>query len=180
MALGATIYKIELHVSDADRHYYGSHSLTVARHPSETNQRMMARLIAYAINADENLLFTRGISQADEPDIWLKDLTGVVKQWIEVGAPTPARILKACGLSEQVIVYCYNEQSGKIWWDSISDKLKRARNLQVVCLPSIALEGLSAQVQRNMTVHVNVQDGELFVSTEHVQLELIPVRWRDL
>ncbi len=141
---------------------------------------MMARLIAFAMNADENLVFTRGISQADEPDIWLKDLTGVVKRWIEVGTPTAPRILKACGLSEQVVVYCYNEQSGKVWWDSISDKLKRARNLQVVCLPSIALEGLSAQVQRNMTVHVNVQDGELFVSTEHAQLELIPVRWRDL
>src|SRR5690554_713016 len=99
MALGATIYKTELHIADNDRGYYGSHNLTVARHPSESDERMMVRLLAYGLFAesDSALEFTRGLSAAEDPDLWRKDLTGVILQWIEVGLPDERRILKACG-----------------------------------------------------------------------------------
>jgi uncharacterized protein YaeQ len=179
MALGATIYKIELNVADTDRHYYGSHLLTIARHPSETSERMMVRLVAFAMHADESLFFTKGISDTDEPDLWLKDLTGSIDLWVEVGQPTDTRILKACGRAEQVVVYCYNGQASKLWWESVRNKLERAKNLRVVCLPLEVIRNLAAQVQRNMTMHVNIQEQEIFIPTDDGQLSLIPEVWRE-
>lgn len=179
MALGATIYKIELHVADNDRHYYGSHALTIARHPSETAERMMVRLIAFSMHADENLAFTRGLSEADEPDIWLKDLTGEVDLWVEVGQPTDTRILRACGLAEQVVVYCFNGHASKIWWDSISKKMDRAKNLKIICLPSENIRSLATQVERSMVMHVNIQENELLITTGNKTISLSPTVWRD-
>ncbi|MFO7746988.1 MAG: YaeQ family protein [Orrella sp.] len=179
MALGATIYKTELHVADSDRHYYGSHSLTVARHPSETAERMMVRLVAFALNAHEELAFTRGISTADEPDIWLKDLTGAIELWIEVGQPTETRILKACGRANQVIVYCHNDYASQLWWDAITKKLTRAKNLRVVFLPAEGIRELANDVKRNMVLHVNVQEQELFISNDNRQVSLTPEVWRE-
>jgi uncharacterized protein YaeQ len=179
MALGATIYKVELHVADNDRHYYASHALTIARHPSETAERMMVRLIAFSMHADENLAFTKGLSEADEPDIWLKDLTGAVELWVEVGQPTDTRILRSCGLAEQVVVYCYNGHASKIWWDSVSKKLERAKNLKIICLPIENIRSLSTQVERSMTMHVNIQENELFLTIGDKLITLSPELWRD-
>lgn len=178
MALGATIYKIEVNVADTDRHYYGTHALTVARHPSETAERMMARIIAFALHADENLTFTKGLSETDEPDLWKKDLTGAIDLWIEVGQPTDTRVLKACGRAGQVVVYCYNGQASRLWWDSVKGKLGRARNLKVVCLPIEPIKTLAADIQRNMSLHVNIQENELFVPTETDQISILPDIWR--
>lgn len=180
MALGATIYKIELHVADNDRHYYGSHSLTIARHPSETAERMMARLIAFSLHAHEDLVFTKGLSETDEPDIWLKDLTGAVDLWIEVGQPTDTRILRACGRAEQVLVYCFNGHASKIWWDGVSKKLQRAKNLKVVCLPIEEIRAMASRVERSMTVHVTIQENELFVTIGDNQVTILPVVWREV
>ena len=179
MALSATIYKTDLHVSDTDRHYYGSHALTIARHPSETLERMMARVLAFAMHADERLSFTKGISDADAPDIWLKDLTGAVDLWIEVGQPTETRILKACGRAAQVVVYCQTGHASQVWWNAVSPKLKRARNLKVVALPTEPIRVLAAAATRNMTLYVNIQEQELFVSTRDDQVALTPVVWRE-
>lgn len=179
MALGATIYKTELHVADSDRHYYDSHSLTVARHPSETAERMMVRLVAFALNAREDLAFTKGISTVDEPDIWLKDLTGAIDLWIEVGQPTETRILKACGRAKHVIIYCHNDYASKLWWDAITKKLTRAKNLRVVFLPAEAIRELANDVKRNMALHVNVQEQELFISNDNRQVSLTPEVWRE-
>lgn len=180
MALGATIYKIELHVADNDRHYYGSHSLTIARHPSETAERMMARLIAFSLHAHEDLVFTKGLSETDEPDIWLKDLTGAVDLWIEVGQPTDTRILRACGRAEQVLVYCFNGHASKIWWDGVSKKLQRAKNLKVVCLPIDEIRAIASQVERSMAVHVTIQENELFVTIGDTQVTVLPLVWREV
>ena len=180
MALGATIYKIELHVADNDRHYYGSHSLTIARHPSETAERMMARLIAFSLHAHEDLVFTKGLSETDEPDIWLKDLTGAVDLWIEVGQPTDTRILRACGRAEQVLVYCFNGHASKIWWDGVSKKLQRAKNLKVVCLPIEEIRAIASQVERSMEVHVTIQENELFVTIGDDQVTVLPLVWREV
>jgi uncharacterized protein YaeQ len=179
MALGATIYKVELNVADTDRHYYGSHALTIARHPSETIERMVVRLIAFSIHAHEELAFTKGISGTDEPDIWLKDLTGSIDLWVEVGQPTETRILKACGRAEKVVVYCYNGHASKLWWDAASKKLERARNLKVVSLPTDAIREVATLVQRSMVLHVNIQEQELFISTDRGQVSVVPTIWRD-
>lgn len=179
MALGATIYKVDLHVADTDRHYYDSHSLTIARHPSETAERMVVRLLAFARHAQQDLSFTKGLSETDEPDLWLKDLTGEIKLWIEVGQPTDTRILRACGKADQVIIYCYNGHASKLWWDGVSKKVTRARNLRVICLPLEPIRTLARNVERNMDLHVNIQEGELFVPTGNEQISLMPSLWHD-
>lgn len=178
MALRATIYKADLHVADGDRHYYGSHGLTVARHPSETDERMMVRMLAFAIHAQEGLAFTKGLSDTDEPDIWLKDLTGAIDLWIEVGQPDERRILKACGRASQVVVYCYGGHASSVWWEGVRNKLARARNLRVVNLPSGQTRELGLLAERTMDLHVNIQDGAAFVSAALGQVTIEPEIWR--
>ena len=180
MALRATIYKADIHVADSDRHYYGSHSLTIAKHPSETDERMMVRIIAFAMQAREDLVFTKGLSNTDEPDIWIKDLTGAIDLWIEIGQPDERRILKACGRSKQVIVYCYAGHTSKIWWEGIRNKLERARNLQIITVPDSQAKALSQLVERSMILHVNTQDHEIYVSTDKGQVTINPEIWRDI
>ncbi len=166
MALSATIYKAEINIADNDRSYYGSHAVTVARHPSETEERLMIRILAYALyeNGDEMLAFTRGLSEADEPDLWRKDLTGTILQWIETGLPDERRLLKACGRAGQVIVLAYGRNAAT-WWASMASKLERARNLNVYVLPVESTQKLAALADRNMTLHFNVQDGTVWVSS---------------
>ena len=178
MALRATIHKADLHVSDSGRHYYGSHSLTIAKHPSETEERMMVRLIAFALQSNEDLVFTKGLSDTDEPDLWIKDLTDAIKLWVEIGQPDERRILKACGRSDRVIVYCYGGQTSKIWWDTIANKLTRARNLEIVSIPAAQAGELNQLVERSMVIHVNVQDGEVYVSSDRGQVTITPEVWR--
>lgn len=178
MALRATIYKTDLNVADTDRHYYGSHALTVARHPSETDERMMVRLAAYALHASADLAFTKGLSETDEPDLWEKDLTGAVRRWIEVGQPEERRILRACGKAEEVIIYCYGGSASRIWWDGVRNKVERARNLRVVNLPSEQTRALAALAERTMRLNANVADGVLYLSADKGEVTLEPQAWR--
>lgn len=165
MALNATIYKAELHIADNDRGYYGDHAVTLARHPSETDERMMVRLLAYALyeNGDDLLSFTRGLSEADEPDLWRRDLTGAIEQWLEVGLPDARRLLKACGRAREVIVFAYGRNAAT-WWAGIAQKVARARGLKVYTLAGPATQELSALAERTMTLDINVQDGTIWVS----------------
>ena len=117
MALKSTVVKAELQVSDLDRHYYATHNLTVAQHPSETDERLMVRLLAFALFAEERLEFGRGLSQDDEPDLWLKELTGEIDLWIDLGQPEEARIRKACGRARRAVVVTYSGRSADIWWE---------------------------------------------------------------
>lgn len=167
MALGATIYKAEINIADNDRAYYGSHAVTVARHPSETEERLMIRILAYALyeNGDERLAFTRGLSEVDEPDLWRKDLTGTILQWIETGLPDDRRLLKACGRAGQVIVLAYGRNAAT-WWANVASKLERARNLKVYVLPVESTQKLASLADRNMTLHFNVQDATVWVSSD--------------
>jgi uncharacterized protein YaeQ len=122
MALKATIFKADVQIADMDRHYYQDHVLTIARHPSETDERMMVRVLAFILHAHEALVFGKGLSADDEPDIWQKDLTGAIKLWIEVGQPDEKRIMKACGRAEKVFIYSYSSNSS-IWWNQISNRV---------------------------------------------------------
>ena len=142
MALGATIYKAELNVINIDRHYYESHNLTLARHPSETEQRMMLRLLAFALHATKNLSFTKGLSTDDEPDLWEKNLTNEVELWIELGLPSEKRLKKACGRSKQVIVYAYGQGSVQLWWKQLQSQVLRFKNLKIYTIDYNSLEKL--------------------------------------
>jgi uncharacterized protein YaeQ len=136
MALKATIFKADLQISDMGRSYYQDHSLTIARHPSETDERMMMRLLAFALHASDSLSFANRLTTDDEPDLWQNDLTGTIEIWIDIGQPDEKRILKACGRARQVFVYTYSGHSAKVWWDQVSPKLERVKNLTVVNLHS--------------------------------------------
>jgi uncharacterized protein YaeQ len=178
MALKSTIFKAELQIADMDRHYYGTHALTVARHPSETDERMMVRILAYALHAGDALAFGKGLSTDDEPDIWQKDLTGAIEHWIDVGQPDERRILKACGRAAAVSVYSYGNVSS-IWWNQIAGKLDRAKNLRVVQLASADTEALARLAQRGMQLQCTIQDGQVWVSGEGEMLAIQPVCLKD-
>jgi uncharacterized protein YaeQ len=167
MALRATIYKADLNVADNDRGYYGSHSVTVARHPSETDERMMVRLLAYAVFADdtETLTFTKGLSDTDEPDLWRLDLTGAVTQWIEIGLPDERRLLKACGRADDVVVIAYG-RNAQLWWDGVKNKLSRTNKLRAFVLDVEGTLALASLAQRKMVLNINIQDQSAWVSSD--------------
>ena len=125
MALKATVVKAELQLSDLDRHHYATYPLTLAQHPSETDQRLMARLVAFALFADERLEFGKGLSNEEEPDLWRRDYTGEIEQWIDLGQPDESRIRKACGRARQVIVVNYGGRVADLWWDKNAAALAR-------------------------------------------------------
>ena len=166
MALKATIHKVELSVSDVNRHHYDSYSLTIARHPSENDQRMMIRLLAFAINAGSDLQFSRGLSTEDEPDIWEKAPDGTVKLWIEVGTPSIKRIRKACGKAEVVKVVTYQERSANTWWEQIRDEVKRFSNLEIYSLADDTSQALEKMAKRSMHLQCTLQDSECWISDE--------------
>lgn len=171
MALKSTIYKTGLQVADMDRNYYAEHALTLACHPSETAERMMVRLLAFALNAHERLGFGRGLSDVDDPDLSLKDLTGQIELWIEVGQPDEKAILKACGRAGQVRVYAYGSAT-PLWWKAIGSKLTRARNLAVYAIPPAEAQALGQMVERTMQLQCTVQDGEVWVRDETRTVEV--------
>jgi uncharacterized protein YaeQ len=174
MALKATIFKAELQIADMDRNYYHNHALTIARHPSETDERMMVRLLAYALHASESLAFGKGLSADDEPDLWQKDLTGAIELWIDVGQPDEKRIRRACGRARQVFVYSYGGHGAAIWWDQIGAKLARSGNLCVVSVPTAASQALAKLARRNMQLHCTIQEQQVWLgdAEDRIQVDL--------
>ena len=175
MALKSTVVKAELQISDMDRHYYATHNLTLAQHPSETDARLMVRLLAFALYADERLEFGRGLSQDDEPDLWRKQLTGEIEQWIDLGQPDEARIRKACGRARQVVVVTYAGRSADIWWEKNAASLARSKNLTVIDIAAEPMAELTALMVRGMRLNVMIQDGELQVLGGDVTVDIKPV-----
>ncbi|MBM3390717.1 MAG: YaeQ family protein [Betaproteobacteria bacterium] len=178
MALKSTIFKAELQVSDLDRHYYATHALTLARHPSETDERMMVRLLAFALYAHERLEFGRGLSTEDEPALWQADLTGAVALWVEVGLPDEREIRKACGRADRVVVLCYGGRGADIWWQQNRDKLERLSNLEVMNLPAATTQALAALVRRGMSLQCTIQDGQAWLTDgdRSVQIGLLRLK----
>jgi uncharacterized protein YaeQ len=174
MALNATTYKAELAISDMDRHYYATHALTLARHPSETEERLMVRLLAFALYADERLQFGKGISSDEEPDLWRKDRTGEILEWIELGQPDEQRIRKACGRARQVIVFTYSGRGAGIWWDKNEPLLARAKNLTVIDIPAAAVAALAALAERTMRLQCMIQDQQVQVFGIDVSVTIDP------
>jgi uncharacterized protein YaeQ len=174
MALNATTYKAELAISDMDRHYYATHALTLARHPSETEERLMVRLLAFALHADERLQFGKGLSSDEEPDLWRKDLTGEILEWIELGNPDEQRIRKACGRARHVVVLNYSGRGAEIWWDKNQASLARAKNLTVIDIPAPAVAALAALAERTMRLQCMIQDRQVQVFGVDVAVTIDP------
>lgn len=178
MALRATISKLELHVADMARAYYGSHNLTVARHPSETEERMMLRVLAFALYASEGLAFTRGLSTTEEPSVWEKDLTGTILTWIDLGHPDERRMLQASGKSEKVVVLCYGGNASQVWWQGVQAGVARAQNVQVLAVDPAQVQALARFAQRNMVLHVTIEEGTALVSSANDSVSVDIAVWR--
>lgn len=173
MALNATIFKADLTITDMDRGHYATHALVLARHPSETDERMMVRLLAFALHAGESLTFGKGLSSEDEPDLWQKDLTGAIELWIDVGLPDEKAVRRACGRASRVCVYAYGRGTGR-WWQTAQAALARPDNLSVIELPAAATQALTAMAQRSMQLQCTVQDGTAWLTDGTHTVEIVP------
>jgi uncharacterized protein YaeQ len=174
MAIKSTIFKIDLQITDLDRNYYQTHALIIARHPSETDERMMVRVIAFALNAHASLEFGKGLSADDEPDLWRRDLTGAIEQWIEVGLPDEKRIRRACGRAAQVFVLTYGGRTADLWWEQNQALLKKQEKLTVINLPQAQTQALASQVDRSMQINCTIQDGEPWLLIDGESMHLLP------
>ena len=172
MALKSTIFKADLQVADLDRGHFADYALTIARHPSETDERMMVRLLAFALYAGQDLSFGKGISTDEEPALWEVDPAGVIRLWIEVGLPDETRIRKACHKSDRTVLLTYGGRAVDMWWKHNGDALKRFDNLEVWQLSSEEGEALARLAERKMKLSCTVQEGTIYLET----VELHPVR----
>ena len=166
MALKATIHKAALEIVDMDRDYYATHRLTLACHPSETGERLMVRLLAFALNAHERLEFGKGISDSDEPDIWQKDLAGAIELWIELGHPDERVLAKAIGRCPRVIVYTYSARP-ELWWDPIKHRFEGERRLSVLNVSCRSAKELAVLADVTMNLQCSIQDGEVWFRDDH-------------
>ena len=178
MALKSTIIKAQLALSDMDKHVYETLSLTVAQHPSENEQRLMIRILAFALHYQERLEFTKGLCADDEPEVWLKNYNEEIDLWIELGLPDEKRVKKACNRAKDVVLYCYGENNQEIWWQKNQPKLYGHDNLSVISLPYEATSQLATMAKRGMNLTVTVQDGEIWVSDEEQSVHIIPTIWK--
>jgi uncharacterized protein YaeQ len=178
MALKATIHKANIQLADMDRNVYGDHAVTIARHPSETDERMMIRLLAFALNVPASddqggLDLAKDLWDTDEPALWHKDLTGQIVHWIDVGQPDDKRLMRASPRSEQVSVYTFTASS-PIWWNGIATKITRANNLKVWLIPAEQSQELATLARRTMQLQVTVQDGHVWVGDGERSVEIAP------
>lgn len=177
MASNATIFKAIIQIADMDRQYYGDHALTLARHPSETDERMMVRLMAFVLHADEALSFGRGLGIEEEPALWHKDLTGAIDLWIEVGQPEEKAIRRACGRAKQVCIYTYGGRGADQWWEKNLTALERLDNLTVMNLPQDGSRVLATLAQPSMQLQCTVQEGQIWMAdgenTAHIELTIL-------
>lgn len=174
MAQKATIYKANIQLSNMDQDQYGQYPLTIACHPSETEERMMVRVLAFAMNAHEDLTFTQGLCEEDEPELWRKNLHEEIELWIDLGQSDETRIKKACTRGKQAMIYTYQPRSADVWWDKIKNKLTRYDNLTVISLPEGASESLASLCARTMQLNIMIQDGEIWVSDDANSISLKP------
>ncbi|MBC7786028.1 MAG: YaeQ family protein [Methylophilaceae bacterium] len=166
MAIRATVFKANLQIADMQRHYYAEHALTISQEPSETDERMMVRLLAFAIHAKEYLTFGQSMTNDEEADIWQKDLTGAIDLWIDVGLPEERLIRKACGRAKQVVVYCYGGRTAQMWYEQNSKDFARQNNLTIINIPQESTRAIALMAQKNMQLQCNIQDDEVWLMDE--------------
>jgi uncharacterized protein YaeQ len=173
VAIRSTIFKFALDVADIDRGYYATHALTVARHPSETDERMMIRVLAFALNASESLEFGKGLSSDDEPALWDRDLTGRITHWIEVGLPDERLLRRACGRADRVTLYAYgNERAVGLWWEPYEALLKKQTKLDVFAVAPSSASALAKMADRSASLQVVIQDGDVWIGNDEDRWQL--------
>ena len=177
MAIKATVIKLDLTISDMDRDYYQQHTLTMAQHPSETEQRLILRTIAFTLFAHEDLQFTKGLSEDSEPDLWQKNLIDDVEVWIDLGQPDEKRIRKACHKAKKVIILSYGDNAASMWWKNVEGKAKGFKNLSVFHIGTELYNSLNQLMQRHLVLNATIQDGELWLSDDQHSLHVIPQQW---
>jgi len=175
VAQKSTVFKASLNVADLDRQHYADYALTVARHPSETDERMMLRLLAFALDASERLAFGRGISTADEPDLWCRSLGGEIELWVDLGTPEPERIRKACARARRVKLYCYGGRAVPVWWARHGKALARFDNLAVLEIPAAASGQLAGMAASNMALQCTIEGGEAWFSSAAGHVQVAPM-----
>lgn len=178
MALKATIYKATVNVADMDRQVYLDKTLTLAQHPSETEQRMMLRLLAWICHADEHLSFTKGLCADDEPEIWQHNDHNGIMLWIELGLPDEKRLKKACNQAERVVLYTYSERAAKVWRQQNQNKLASYQNLSIYFLDDGQLKQLYSLCNRNMQLQATIQEGTIWLSDNQTNIELAFEPWQ--
>ncbi len=180
MAQKATVFKAMLQIADIDRGLYADHQLTLARHPSETDERMMIRLLAFALRVpadsrDGGLEFAKGMWDPDEPELWQKDLTGRIVQWIEIGQPEERRLAKASGRADRVGVFAFGT-SATAWWAGLGNRIARAGNIEAWRIPPEQSRELAGLAARGMQLQLNRQDGVVWVSDGERSVQIAPER----
>ena len=177
MAISATIYKLKLEISDLDRHYYQTHDLTIACHPSETKQRLMVRVLAFALYANERLSFTKGLCADDEPELWDKSLSDEINLWINLGQIDEKQIKKAIGRSKQVVIFTYAGQKSTTWWEQNKSKLSKLSDLSIIHIKPESVAAMQTLVSRNMTLHCTIQEDLIWLSDNQQSISIEPQKW---
>jgi uncharacterized protein YaeQ len=175
MAIGSTVCKAELNIANIDTNYYETHEITIAKHPSETELRVMARLVAFIFNANERLVINQGVDNDDDPALWQKNYGGDVELWIDLAQVDEKRLRKACGRSEQVIVYLYNLGSATTWWKQNGGSYARFKNLSV---RYINLDGIEKLFSRTMRIQATITDGELSLNSDAGDFQITQEVWK--
>jgi len=170
VAIKPTIYKIKISLSDFNRDYYDTLNITVAQHPSETIERMMVRILAYCINVQEYLIFTKGLSAVDEPDVWARTLDDQISLWIDVGEIAIDRVKKATRQASVVKIYCFNTKSD-VWWKQIKEKMTQLK-VSVFRFDWDNLKTLASFAQRTMEISISITGDSLYISTESGECEV--------
>ena len=186
MALKSTVFKAHVQIADIDHAYYADHALMLARHPSETDERMMMRLVALALQAhqlqalcagDGTLAFGAGLCDPDEPDVMLRDFTGLTRLWVEVGQPEEKPLARACARADEVVLYCFHH-AAEVWWRGMENKVSRLKNLSVYRVPSATSQALVGLAQRNMQLQATLAEGALMLADAKQHIDIEPVRWK--
>jgi uncharacterized protein YaeQ len=185
MAIKSVVYKVNIGIADIDHGYYADHALTIAKHPSETDERMMIRLLTFALqayqldamcNGDAVMAFGPGLSDAGEPDVYIKDYTDQFQVWIEVGQPDDRAIIKASNKSEKAFVYAYQHAS-HVWFKNIENKLSRLRNLEIFYIEDALSAQLESMAKRSMQLQATIQEGQVMFSDGERSIDITPIKW---
>jgi uncharacterized protein YaeQ len=179
VALTATLFKAALQIADMNRNYYRDHAVTLARHPSETDERMMVRLLAFVRHAHEALAFGRGLSTEDEPNLWQKDLTGAIELWVDVGLPDPKEVRRACGRARRVVIYAYGGRGADLWWTQNREALERCDNLTLLNVPQEASRALAGLARRSMRLQCTLQEGHIWIGDGAGSVEIVLGTWKE-
>ncbi len=175
MAQRSIVHKADLQIADLDRGHYADYALTIARHPSETEERMMIRLLAFAMHARPRLEFGRGLSSDDEPDLWCRDLTGAIELWVDVGLPDQRLVRKASARADEIVVLAYGNARAQAWWSAQRGALERIANLTVYNVDANSGESWGALVERSMRLNVTIEDAQVRISSDAASVCVEPV-----